>query len=83
MESLTLKTMKSHLQERAGCHGQLDGRPGRRGREQQGGPAQALKLLGQSSSTGECSDRLDPFFIERGLPAEREIGEREPLMLLK
>jgi hypothetical protein len=22
-------------------------------------------------------DRLDLFFIERGLPAEREIGERE------
>ncbi len=24
-----------------------------------------------------CSDRLDPFFIERGRPAEREIGKRE------
>jgi hypothetical protein len=23
------------------------------------------------------SDQLDPFFIERGLPAEREISERE------
>jgi hypothetical protein len=25
-----------------------------------------------------CSDQLDPFVIERGLPAEREIGERNP-----
>ena len=24
-----------------------------------------------------CSDLLDPFFIERGFSAEREIGERE------
>jgi hypothetical protein len=24
-----------------------------------------------------CSDQLDPFSIERGLPAEREIAERE------
>jgi hypothetical protein len=24
-----------------------------------------------------CSDQLDQFYIERGFPAEREIGERE------
>jgi len=24
-----------------------------------------------------CLDQLDPFFIERGLPAGQEIGERE------
>jgi hypothetical protein len=33
--------------------------------------------MGQPPSTGKCLDQLNPFFIERGLPAEREIGERE------
>ncbi len=34
-------------------------------------------ILGDLGLSHEmCSDRLDPF-IKRGLPAEREIGERE------
>jgi hypothetical protein len=31
----------------------------------------------KAKNNKHCSDQLDPFCIERGFPAEREIGERE------
>ncbi len=31
----------------------------------------------KAKNNKHCSDQLDPFYIERGFPAEREIGKRE------